>query len=257
MRRMPLLEAKSWHSIHFHLLIEFLIWYNRKKITNDLWWVKINEPRIWLPSLLGNTRPWRTHIQVLRTSRTWGRWMLWDHRVSFELGNPGAWSKRSGQRRNMNRLWAWSASSETVNLVQAPAEPWASNSCPGDPSPVEIPDLSPEQVQVLLSLTETLKPSYEKFLGNFAWIFDSGASCHITGDPNLMQETEQISPISNGLPNRTHTIAKKEGSITMGQLIKLNKVLYVLPLRCNLILIAKLCKELNCSVTFFDDFCIL
>ena len=52
-------------------------------------------------------------------------------------------------------------------------------------------------------------------------------------------------------------MANDEGSVMLGQRIKLSKVLYVRLLQCNLISMVKLCKELNCSVNFFDDFCVL
>jgi len=54
----------------------------------------------------------------------------------------------------------------------------------------------------------------------------------------------------------THTFGSKKGTMTLGNQIKLTKVLYVPSLKCQLISIAKLCKELNCGVTFFDDICI-
>jgi len=39
--------------------------------------------------------------------------------------------------------------------------------------------------------------------------------------------------------------------------MKLSNVLFGPSLKCNLVSIAKLCKELNSSVTFFHDFCLL
>jgi len=38
---------------------------------------------------------------------------------------------------------------------------------------------------------------------------------------------------------------------------QLRNVLFVPKLSCNLILIAKITRDLNCSVTFFDDHCVL
>ena len=38
---------------------------------------------------------------------------------------------------------------------------------------------------------------------------------------------------------------------------KLSKLLFVPNLSCNLVSVAKITKELNCTVTFFDDSCIL
>ena len=79
----------------------------------------------------------------------------------------------------------------------------------------------------------------------------------MTGDLNLIQEIKKIDSVAIGLPNGTHTLAGQEGSVVLGERIKLNKVLYVPSFKCNLVSIAKLCKELNCSVTFYDDFCVL
>ena len=104
---------------------------------------------------------------------------------------------------------------------------------------------------MLLSLIETLKVGCEKLLGNYICMFDSEGACHMIRDLNVTQETEQISPISIGLLNGTYIIPIKEGSVMLGKRIELNKVLYVVSLTCSLISIGKLCKELNCSVTFF------
>ena len=43
----------------------------------------------------------------------------------------------------------------------------------------------------------------------------------------------------------------------LGDNLKSNKVLFVSTLSCNLVSIARITKDLNCSVTFFDDCCIL
>jgi len=45
--------------------------------------------------------------------------------------------------------------------------------------------------------------------------------------------------------------------VTLGKGLKLKNVLYVPKLNCNLVSISKLCKQLNCSVTYFDDFCVI
>ena len=79
----------------------------------------------------------------------------------------------------------------------------------------------------------------------------------MTRNSNMMQEIEPICPNSIGLLNDTLTFTSKEGSVALGERIKLSKVLYVPSPKCNLISIAKLCKELGCSVTFFDNFCVL
>ena len=88
-------------------------------------------------------------------------------------------------------------------------------------------------------------------------MFDSRVSCHMTGNLSFIQEVQHISPISIRLPSDALGFAGKEGSVKLNTQIKLNNVLYVPSLTCNLIFIAKLCKKLNCSVTFFDNFCVL
>ena len=77
------------------------------------------------------------------------------------------------------------------------------------------------------------------------------------GDLKAMQGTDKIPSISVGLPNKTYVLASQEGTVLLGKRIKLSNVLYVPSLKWNLISIVKLSKELNYSVTFFDDFCVL
>ena len=79
----------------------------------------------------------------------------------------------------------------------------------------------------------------------------------MTGNLKMTQATEKISSVSVGLLNGTYVLASQEGTIWLGKGTKLSNVLYVPSLQCNLISIAKLCKELNCSMTFFDEFCVL
>ena len=71
-------------------------------------------------------------------------------------------------------------------------------------------------------------------------MFDSGVSCHMTGDLNLIQEINKIDSVAIGLPNGTHTLGGQEGSVVLGKWIKLNKVLYVPSLKCNVVSIAKI-----------------
>ena len=77
----------------------------------------------------------------------------------------------------------------------------------------------------------------------------------MTSDLTLLQETQGVQPITIGLPNGTYALANKQGLVSLGQKIKLDYVLFVPSFKCNLVSIARLCTELNCMVTFFDDFC--
>ena len=88
-------------------------------------------------------------------------------------------------------------------------------------------------------------------------MFDDEASCPMTGDLSMIQEAEQVSPIAIGLPNGMQIFAGKEGSVLLDNRIRLNNVLFVPSLTCNLVSVAKFCEELNCCVAFFDDFFVL
>ena len=52
-------------------------------------------------------------------------------------------------------------------------------------------------------------------------------------------------------------MARDVGSVALGDRIKLDNVLYVPNLNCNVVSILKLCKQLNCLVIYFDDFCVI
>jgi len=80
---------------------------------------------------------------------------------------------------------------------------------------------------------------------------------HMTGDEKLLVKSEYIRSVLIDLPNSTQTVSTKQGSVAMGEKFKLSKVLFVPNLSCNLVSVAKITKELNCTVTFFDNSCIL
>ena len=89
---------------------------------------------------------------------------------------------------------------------------------------------------------------------NGSWIFDSGASDHISGNKNLFS-TLQSSSVSS-------TITLANGSQTMIKGVKESKPLPSLPLvsvlyapECpfNLMSISKLSKQINCRVIFDPD----
>ena len=79
----------------------------------------------------------------------------------------------------------------------------------------------------------------------------------MTGDLKIMNEAHNIQPITIGLPNGSIALASKQGSVALGKNLALRKGLHVPNLNCNLMLVAKLVKDLNCTVIFCDDFCIL
>ena len=88
-------------------------------------------------------------------------------------------------------------------------------------------------------------------------MLDSGASCHMVGNLSMMNNVEKIAPVAIRLPDETYTMAREKGSVCLGEGIKLDNVLCVPKLNCNLVSISKLCKQLNCAVTYFDDSCVI
>lgn len=101
-----------------------------------------------------------------------------------------------------------------------------------------------EQVQKLLTLIETSTSSHERLSGQDGWLLDSGASCHLTGNPNLLSNVHEASSIHVELPNGETTLATKKGLVHLNSQIVLKDVLYVPQLCCNLISIAQLINDL-------------
>jgi len=89
------------------------------------------------------------------------------------------------------------------------------------------------------------------------WMFDNGATCHMTGNSSELQEMRTIMPISIDHLKGTNNVVSHPGTATLGGGLRLNKVLYVPTLKCNLISIAKPCKDMRCLVTFSNDACVL
>ncbi|PKH48991.1 hypothetical protein CRG98_050339, partial [Punica granatum] len=125
--------------------------------------------------------------------------------------------------------------------------------------------LTEEQVQQLLSLLATtenrdqLCGMYSKLYGRETnWILDTGASLHLTGSlDNLIDPV----PIRNSypiwVPDGRSVLAKMVGDVRLGPNFILKNVFYVPEFTCNLISVGKLTRDLNCSVMFFSDFCVI
>ena len=90
-----------------------------------------------------------------------------------------------------------------------------------------VPRLSWKQVERLLCLINTPKPGYERLLGKNLCMLDSGVSAHMVCDINLVSNLQRISPTAIGLPNSDYTMARDTGSVTLGDGIKLDNVLYL------------------------------
>ena len=126
-----------------------------------------------------------------------------------------------------------------------------------EPAQLKNHGLTKDQIEKLLSLIDTPKAGFKKSEGTVSSMLDSGASCHMAGDVSMMDKVERIAPVAIGLPNGRHIVASEKGSVALGGGLKLENVLCVPKLNCNLVSISKLCKQLNYAVMYFDDFCVI
>ena len=70
-----------------------------------------------------------------------------------------------------------------------------------------VPGLTAEQVQQILSLIDNCKARTEKLQGNILWLYDTGASCHMTGTYEVLDSIRTIEPITVLLPNGNKAMA--------------------------------------------------
>ncbi|KAL6311255.1 hypothetical protein AAG906_035766 [Vitis piasezkii] len=77
--------------------------------------------------------------------------------------------------------------------------------------------------------------SYHRLTGKQTWIIDIGASHHMTGTYECLNGLRDIMPCLVGLPNGAETKALKEGTVTLGEKLKLRHVFFMPKLKCNLI----------------------
>ena len=118
-------------------------------------------------------------------------------------------------------------------------------------------DFTAEQVQRLLSLIETPKSNLDKLLGNETWLLNSGASCHMIGDGNLLYNTYEIDMVPVDLSNEMQTLATKRDLVLLNSKLVLQDVLSMPNLRCRVISIAQLIEDLYCTVTFTPKLCVI
>ena len=87
------------------------------------------------------------------------------------------------------------------------------------------------------------------------WIIDTGASHHMTGTYECLTDLRSITPCPVGLPNGEETMALKEGTVNLGEKLKLRHVLFVPKLKCNLISVSQLVDDSNFVVQFTNKIC--
>ncbi|XP_010497092.1 PREDICTED: uncharacterized protein LOC104774122 [Camelina sativa] len=173
----------------------------------------------------------------------------------FELhGLPDWWIEKHGDTRGGSRSDSTrgrgrghsSPASYRANNAQAFSE-------------AELPDLPGVSKATWSAIVNLLKPDqtsgFDKLSGKHScveFLLDSGASHHMIGDDDLLVDAHDIPRSIVVLPNGNNTFATKEGTMILGDHVKLNCVLYVPDLSCTLISLARICRELSCYALFTD-----
>ncbi|KAJ4751619.1 Retroelement pol polyprotein-like [Rhynchospora pubera] len=186
------------------------------------------------------------------------------HEVSrcFEIiGYPEGWGRggrgtrgRGGKGRGRGRM--------SAHAVHAPEIQSAVSDTVMQP---KIPGLSDVQLQQIMAILQNSNhgassDAAEKLQGNLtntAWLVDSGASHHMTGNFECLRNVHKILPSSVVLPNGGQTSVELEGSVYLCGGLILKRVLYVPCLNCNLISVSELLKDNNCFATFTHGLCVV
>lgn len=89
------------------------------------------------------------------------------------------------------------------------------------------------------------------------WIMDSGATDHMCCDLFLFDSYNDTTGSNNfiTIPDGKTVLVTKVGSVHISKELILRDTLYVPEFKFNLISIHKLCKDLQCSVTFTNTEC--
>ncbi|XP_057999352.1 uncharacterized protein LOC131178413 [Hevea brasiliensis] len=83
----------------------------------------------------------------------------------------------------------------------------------------------------------------------------NGGNERLTGTLAFLSELRDIVPCSVGLPNGEKTLAVKEGTVLHGGDLKLQRVLYVPNLNCNLISVSQLLNDSNLVIQLTNKIC--
>ncbi|KAL5840805.1 hypothetical protein ACOSQ4_013413 [Xanthoceras sorbifolium] len=94
------------------------------------------------------------------------------------------------------------------------------------------------------------------FSNHTPWIIDSGASNHMTSVSSLFNTYSPCSGLEQiRIADESLSPIAGKGLIKISEKIRLNYVLQVPKLACNLLSVSKLLKESNCCVIFFYSHC--
>nr|GFB25116.1 hypothetical protein [Tanacetum cinerariifolium] len=114
-----------------------------------------------------------------------------------------------------------------------------------------IPNLSTKDWAAIVNLVKTQKLGHTEKLSsknvNYERIVESGASHHMTGCLSLLTNVQDIVPIPDELPLDIETFAVKKGTMRLTDNTFHTNVLFIPKMRCTIISIKCLMKDLNFS----------
>ncbi|KAJ4769381.1 hypothetical protein LUZ62_053638 [Rhynchospora pubera] len=105
----------------------------------------------------------------------------------------------------------------------------------GEVNQPNIPGLSESQLKQILAIVNGsnsagVNSANEKLQGNYfspQWLLDSGASHHMTGCLDLLQDVTKVTPSMVTLPNGEQIVTNHEGTVALENGVVLKGVLYV------------------------------
>lgn len=89
------------------------------------------------------------------------------------------------------------------------------------------------------------------------WVIDSGATNHMTGNPNIFSSFrphKAPSPVTVADGSTCNSVGY--GTVKPTSIITLSSVLSLPKLAFNLISVSKVTRDLNCWISFFPDYCL-
>ena len=102
------------------------------------------------------------------------------------------------------------------------------------------------------------KPNTCLFSSSSKWVINSGATNHMTGNFNLFITFQpHLSTSTVTLADGSTSCVLRLGTIHPTPLIILTSVMSLPQFSFNLISMSKLTRTLNCSISFFPDYCLI
>jgi len=130
-----------------------------------------------------------------------------------------------------------------------------------DSDRVGLSGLNDHQWKSLVQMLEERKSSStERLNGTLfldSWIIDTGASNHMTGSLDFLNEIYDMPPVLIKLPDGRFTTSTRHGTVQLGSSLRLTSVYFVDELKCHLISVSQLTRDSGCVFQITDRLCVV